>query len=80
MHEREQELVSLLSKQCTNIEDVRKLLKSLFKGTLEEIPETEMDKYPGYQKHNLSGNNSANILTTSKYWDVVKMLSKSLFY
>ncbi|WP_037591725.1 transposase, partial [Sporomusa ovata] len=60
MHEREQELVGLLSKQCTNMEDVHKLLKSLFKSTLEEMLEAEMDEHLGYQKHDLSGNNSGN--------------------
>ncbi|MEN6432997.1 MAG: IS256 family transposase [Smithella sp.] len=60
MHEREQELVGLLSKQCTNMEDVHKLLKSLFKGTLEGMLEAEMDEHLGYPKHDFSGNNSGN--------------------
>lgn len=60
MHEQEQELVSLLAKQCTSMEDVHNLLKSLFKGTLEEILETEMDEHLGYPKHDVAGNNSGN--------------------
>lgn len=60
MHEKEKELVGLLSKQCTNMEDVHKLLKSLFKGTLEEMLEAEMDEHLGYEKHDFAGNNSGN--------------------
>lgn len=60
MHEREKELVGLLSEQCKNMEDVHKLLKSLFKGTLEQMLEAEMDEHLGYEKHNPSGNNSGN--------------------
>jgi putative transposase len=60
MHEKEKELVGLLSKQCTNMEDVHKLLKTLFKGTLEEMLEAEMDEHLGYEKHDFAGNNSGN--------------------
>ena len=42
MHEQEQELVSLLAKQCSSMENVHNLLKSLFKGILEEMLEAEM--------------------------------------
>lgn len=60
MHKQEQELVGLLSKQCKNLGDVHKLLKSLFKGTLEEMLEAEMEEHLGYQKHDFVGNNSGN--------------------
>jgi putative transposase len=60
MHEKEKELAGLLSKQCTNMEDVHNLLKSLFKGTLEEMLEAEMDEHLGYEKHDFAGNNSGN--------------------
>ncbi len=42
------------------MEDVHKLLKSLFKGTLEEMLEAEMDEHLGYEKHDFAGNNSGN--------------------
>lgn len=60
MHEQERELVSLLAKQCNSLEDVHKLLKSLFKGTLEEMLEAEMEEHLGYSKHDIAGNNSGN--------------------
>jgi len=60
MHEQERDLVSLLAKQCTSMEDVHNLLKSLFKGTLEEMLEAEMDEHLGYPKHDVAGNNSGN--------------------
>lgn len=61
MHEREQELVGLLlSEQCRNMEDVQKLLRTLFKGTVEQMLEAEMDEHLGYGKHELAGNNSGN--------------------
>ena len=60
MHEQEQELVGLLAKQCTSMEDVHTLLKSLFKGTIEEMLEAEMDEHLGYPKHDTTGNNSGN--------------------
>ena len=60
MHEQERELVSLLAKQCTSIENVHNLLKSLFKGALEEMLKGEMDGHLGYPKHDVVGNNSGN--------------------
>ncbi len=60
MHERAKELVDLLSEQCTNVEDVHTLLKSLFKDTLESMLEAEMEEHLGYEKHDPVGNNSGN--------------------
>lgn len=60
MHEREHELVTLLSSQCENLEDVHALLKSLFKGTLESMLEAELDEHLGYEKNSVIGNNSGN--------------------
>jgi transposase-like protein len=36
------------------------MLKSLFKDTLQQIFEAEMDEHLGYQKHSLEGNNTGN--------------------
>ena len=60
MHEKAKELVALLSEECENMEDVQAMLKSLFKGTLEQMLEAEMEEHLGYEKHDPLGNNSGN--------------------
>ena len=60
MHEKAKELVALLADECGNLEDVQALLKSLFKGTIEQMLESEMEEHLGYEKHNILGNNSGN--------------------
>ncbi|MDD4264298.1 MAG: transposase [Firmicutes bacterium] len=60
MHEKERELVGLLAKQCKDIGDVQSLLKNLFKGTIEEMLEAEMDDHLRYEKHSLNGDGSGN--------------------
>jgi len=42
------------------MEDVQAMLKSLFKGTLEQMLEAEMEDHLGYEKHDPLGNNSGN--------------------
>ena len=59
-NEKAQELVKLLASDCENLGDVLNLLKNLFAGSLEEMLESEMEEYLGYDKHNASGNNSRN--------------------
>ena len=58
--EHAKELVSLLSKECSSLEDVQTVLKTLFKGTLESMLSAEMDEHLGYDKHSILGNNSGN--------------------
>ena len=58
--ERAKELVTLLSEECGNMQDVQVLLKNLFKGTIESMLECEMDEHLGYDKHSVIGNNSGN--------------------
>lgn len=60
MHEKAKELVALLADECGNLEDVQALLKNLFKGTIEQMLEAEMEEHLGYEKHNILGNNSGN--------------------
>jgi putative transposase len=60
MHEKERELVGLLAGQCKNLEDVQNLLKGLFKGTIEQMLEAEMDEHLGYDKHSPDGDGSGN--------------------
>jgi len=58
--ERAKELVVMLSEECENIEDVQAMLKGLFKSTLEQMLEAEMDEHLGYEKHSIKGNNTGN--------------------
>lgn len=49
-----------LAKNCRTVEDVHEMLKNLFKDTLQQIFEAEMDEHLGYEKHSPKGNNSGN--------------------
>jgi putative transposase len=60
MREQEKQLVGLLAEECKNMEDVHALLKNLFKETLEQMLEAEMDEHLGYEKNDSAGNNSGN--------------------
>lgn len=58
--EKAKELVALLAEECTSMGDVQAMLKSLFKGTIEQMLEAEMEEHLGYEKHSILGNNSGN--------------------
>jgi transposase-like protein len=58
--ERAKELIGMLSAECGNLEEVQLLMKSLFKGTIENMLEAEMDEHLGYEKKSIIGNNSGN--------------------
>ena len=60
MHEREKELIGLLSENCANMGDVQAMLKGLFKGTIERMLEAEMEEHLGYEKHSPVGDLSGN--------------------
>ena len=60
MHEAERELAGMLARNCKNMNEVQELIKSLFKGTLEEMLECEMEEHLGYEKSSKKGNNSGN--------------------
>ena len=60
MHEKEQALAEMLAGQCKSIEDVRELLKRIFKGTLEGMLEAEMSEHLGYEKNSQDGDGSGN--------------------
>jgi len=53
-------LAKEIARDCRTVEDVQERLKSIFKETLQEIFEVEMDEHLGYEKHDSSGNNSGN--------------------
>jgi transposase-like protein len=54
------ELVGILAEECGNLADVQALLKNLFKDTIEQMLEAEMEDHLGYDKHSILGNNSGN--------------------
>lgn len=60
MREEKRMLVKLLASECEDLNDVQALLKELFKGTIEEMLESEMDEHLGYDKNSVLGNNSGN--------------------
>lgn len=53
-------LAQEVAKECKTVEDVHNTLKDLFKRTLQEILESEMNEHLGYQKSSITGNNSGN--------------------
>lgn len=59
-HEKERELVGLLTTKCKSIGDVQNLLKNLFKGTIEQMLEDEIDEHLGYEKRSSTGDGSGN--------------------
>lgn len=54
------QLAKEVAKECKTVEDVHNLLKELFKGTIEEILEAEIEEHLGYEKHSVAGNNTGN--------------------
>ena len=60
MQNAKSKLVSELAKECKSMDDVHNMLKDLFKDTIQEILEAEMDVHLGYDKHDPAGNNSGN--------------------
>lgn len=52
--------VKELARKCRTVEDVQDMLKDLFKDTLQEIFEAEMEDHLGYEKHSSEGDNSGN--------------------
>ena len=53
-------LIQEIAKDCKTVEDIHEKLKELFRGTIQNLLEAEMDAHLGYQKHSVSGNNSGN--------------------
>jgi len=49
-----------LASQCETVDDIHMMLKELFKETLQQVFEAEIEEHLGYSKHNVSGINSGN--------------------
>lgn len=60
MQDMQDKTIRELTKGCRSVEDVHEMLKNLFKDTLQEILEAELDNHLGYEKHSLEGNNTGN--------------------
>ncbi len=60
MQNKKKSLAKELAKECRNVEEVQEKLKGLFKDTLQEIFEAEMDEHLGYDKHSADGINTGN--------------------
>lgn len=60
MHDTADKTIKDLARECATVEDVHNMLKNLFKDTLQQIFEAEMDEHLGYKKHCVEGNNTGN--------------------
>lgn len=60
MQSMQDKTIKELAKDCRSVEDVHEMLKNLFKDTLQQIFEAEMENHLGYQKHSVEGNNTGN--------------------
>src|SRR5579885_640090 len=49
-----------LAGQCETVDDVQVMIRDLFKETLQQIFEAEIEDHLGYSKHDPRGNNSGN--------------------
>ena len=53
-------LAEELTKDCRTVEDIQEKLKHLFKDTIQQVFEAEIDTHLGYQKHDNQGDHSGN--------------------
>lgn len=49
------EALKELAKECHSVEDIQEKLRELFKDTLQQVFEAEMDEHLGYKKHDNTG-------------------------
>jgi len=60
LNEKEMQLASLLSEECSSPKDLTEKLKNLFAGALEKMLDAEMDEHLGYEKNSNLGDNCGN--------------------
>lgn len=53
-------LAKELAKDCRTVEDIQEKLKELFKDTIQQVFEAEIDEHLGYIKHDNTGDHSGN--------------------
>ncbi|RNB58196.1 IS256 family transposase, partial [Brevibacillus gelatini] len=51
MQDKRDMTIKELAKDCRTIEDVHTMLKDLFRDTIQQLFEAEMDAHLGYTKH-----------------------------
>ena len=54
------EAIKELAKECRSVEDIQDKLRELFKETLQQVFEAEMDDHLGYSKHDNAGDKTGN--------------------
>lgn len=74
MQDKRDMTIKELAKDCRTIEDVHEMLKNLFRDTIQQLFEAEMDDHLGYAKHSTDGDHTGN----SRNGYSKKTLKKSL--
>lgn len=54
------EALKELAKECHSVEDIQEKLRDIFKETLQQVFEAEMDEHLGYTKHDNTGDKTGN--------------------
>src|SRR4051794_41086052 len=49
-----------LASQCETVDDIHGMIRDLFKETLQQVFEAEIEDHLGYSKHDPKGNNTGN--------------------
>ncbi|MBT9173431.1 MAG: hypothetical protein DDT21_01832 [Syntrophomonadaceae bacterium] len=60
MQNKGQKLIHELAKECTSVEEVHVKLRDIFKDTLQQVFEAEIDAHLGYSKNDNAGDNTGN--------------------
>jgi transposase-like protein len=60
MQDLKDKTIKELAKDCRTVDDVHGMLKNLFRDTLQQILEAEMEEHLGYKKHSVEGINTGN--------------------
>lgn len=46
-------LAKAIAKQCRTVDDIKNMIKELFKDIVQIALEAEMDEHPGYEKNSV---------------------------
>jgi putative transposase len=49
-----------MASQCETVDDIQAMIRDLFKETLQQVFEAEIEEHLGYSKHDPKGNNTGN--------------------
>ncbi|MCP8970801.1 IS256 family transposase [Ectobacillus ponti] len=60
MQNARKQLVEDLARECRTVEDIQAMMKSLFRDTIQQVFEAEMEDHLGYGKHSSEGTRSGN--------------------